>query len=63
MAAADILKERGAYKIFVMATHGILSADAPNLIEDSSIDEVSVQMSICQLYKTARYRSLPHTIE
>lgn len=41
VAAAEILKERGAYKIFVMATHGLLSADAPRLIEESSIDEVS----------------------
>lgn len=39
-AAADILKERGAYKIYVMATHGLLSADAPRLIEESAIDEV-----------------------
>lgn len=29
VAAAEILKERGAYKIYVMATHGILSAEAP----------------------------------
>lgn len=42
VAAAEILKERGAYKIYVMATHGILSADAPRLIEESSIDEVCV---------------------
>ena len=40
VSAAEILKERGAYKIYVMATHGILSADAPRLIEDSHIDEV-----------------------
>lgn len=40
VAAAEILKERGAYKIYVMATHGILSAEAPRLIEESSIDEV-----------------------
>lgn len=36
-----MLKERGAYKIYVMATHGLLSSDAPRLIEDSPIDEVS----------------------
>lgn len=42
VAAAEILKERGAYKIFVMATHGLLSADAPRLIEESSIDEVGL---------------------
>lgn len=41
IAAADILKERGAYKIYIMATHGLLSADAPRLIEESAIDEVS----------------------
>lgn len=40
MAAAETLKERGAYKIFVMATHGILSCEAPRFIEESSIDEV-----------------------
>lgn len=37
---AEILKERGAYKVLVLATHGILSSDAPRLIEDSNIDEV-----------------------
>lgn len=40
LAAAETLKERGAYKIFVMATHGLLSSDAPRLIEESAIDEV-----------------------
>lgn len=40
-AAAEVLKERGAYKIYVLATHGLLSSDAPRLIEDSAIDEVT----------------------
>lgn len=40
VAASEVLKERGAYKIYVMATHGLLSSDAPRLIEDSPIDEV-----------------------
>lgn len=40
VAAAEILKERGAYKIYIMATHGLLSAEAPRLIEESAIDEV-----------------------
>lgn len=45
--AAHILKERGAYKIYALATHGILSADAPRLIQESPIDEVrSVTNSI-----------------
>ena len=39
--AASVLKERGAYKIYVLATHGILSKEAPRLIEESAIDEVS----------------------
>ncbi|CAG5128128.1 unnamed protein product [Candidula unifasciata] len=43
---AEILKERGAYKVLVIATHGILSMDAPRLIEDSNIDEVVVTNTI-----------------
>uniref|UniRef100_UPI00398EF5C9 phosphoribosyl pyrophosphate synthase-associated protein 1 n=1 Tax=Pristiophorus japonicus TaxID=55135 RepID=UPI00398EF5C9 len=46
VAAAEILKERGAYKIYVMATHGLLSADAPCLIEESAINEVVVTNTI-----------------
>jgi len=41
VAAAEVLKDRGAYKVYVMATHGLLSSDAPRLIEDSPIDEVN----------------------
>jgi len=41
VAAAEVLKERGAYKIYVLATHGLLSSDAPRLIEESPIDEVT----------------------
>lgn len=44
VAAAETLKERGAYKIFVMATHGILSSEAPRFIEESAIDEVRVPL-------------------
>ena len=40
VTAAKLLKDRGAYKILVMVTHGLLSADAPELIEESVIDEV-----------------------
>ena len=40
VTAAKLLKERGAYKILVMVTHGLLSANATDLIEDSVIDEV-----------------------
>ena len=43
---AEVLKERGAYKVFVMATHGLLSSDAPRLIEESCIDEVCLFVPI-----------------
>ncbi|KAK3579455.1 hypothetical protein CHS0354_028257 [Potamilus streckersoni] len=43
---AEVLKERGAYKVYVMATHGLLSSDAPRLIEDSEIDEVVVTNTV-----------------
>ncbi|KAM9780597.1 phosphoribosyl pyrophosphate synthase-associated protein 2 isoform 4-T4 [Neosynchiropus ocellatus] len=46
VAAAELLKERGAYKIYIMATHGLLSADAPRLIEESAIDEVVVTNTV-----------------
>lgn len=46
VAAAEVLKERGAYKIYVLATHGLLSSDAPRLIEDSAIDEVVVTNTV-----------------
>ena len=45
VTAAEVLKERGAYKIYVMATHGLLSSDAPRLIEASPIDEVTTSDS------------------
>lgn len=40
VAAASVLKKRGAYKVYVVAVHGILSGDAPTLIENSCIDQV-----------------------
>jgi len=46
VAAAEVLKDRGAYKIYVLATHGLLSSDAPRLIEDSPIDEVVVTNTV-----------------
>jgi len=44
--AAHILKDRGSYKIYALATHGILSADAPRLIDESPIDEVVVTNTV-----------------
>ncbi|XP_024892679.1 phosphoribosyl pyrophosphate synthase-associated protein 2 isoform X2 [Temnothorax curvispinosus] len=46
VAAAEALKERGAYKIYVLATHGLLSSDAPRLLEESPIDEVVVTNTV-----------------
>lgn len=40
VAAAEVLKERGAYKIYILATHGLLSCEAPRLLDESPIDEV-----------------------
>jgi len=40
--AAHLLKERGAEKIYVAATHGVFAGDALSLIERSSIDRVFV---------------------
>lgn len=44
--AAEVLRERGAYKIYVMATHGLLSSDAPRIIDSSFIDEVVVTNTV-----------------
>ncbi|KAH7641013.1 phosphoribosyl pyrophosphate synthase-associated protein 2-like protein [Dermatophagoides farinae] len=46
VAAAEVLKDRGAYKIYVLATHGLLSQDAPRLIEESPINEVVVTNTV-----------------
>ncbi|KAL4718080.1 hypothetical protein ACJJTC_018226 [Scirpophaga incertulas] len=46
VAAAEVLKDCGAYKIYILATHGLLSSDAPRLIEDSPIDEVVVTNTV-----------------
>ncbi|XP_031549006.1 phosphoribosyl pyrophosphate synthase-associated protein 2-like [Actinia tenebrosa] len=52
--AATVLRERGAYKIYVMVTHGLLSGDAPELIEGSEIDEVVVTNTVAHESKIAR---------
>uniref|UniRef100_A0A1I8JA31 Pribosyltran_N domain-containing protein n=1 Tax=Macrostomum lignano TaxID=282301 RepID=A0A1I8JA31_9PLAT len=45
-AAATELKERGAFRVIVMATHGLLSADAATKIEASDINEVVVTNTV-----------------
>ena len=44
--ASIILQERGACKIYVLATHGIFPPDAAQLIEESPIDEVVVTNTV-----------------
>ena len=44
--AAQVLKDNGASKVYCMATHGILSKEAPILINQSCIDEVVVTNSV-----------------
>jgi ribose-phosphate pyrophosphokinase len=44
--AAKILKKHGALKIFVLATHGVLSGTAPQKLEDAPIEEVVISNSI-----------------
>lgn len=47
VAAAEMLKDNGACRIYVLATHGLLSSDAPRLLEESVIDEVRSSISCC----------------
>ncbi|CAF1081688.1 unnamed protein product [Rotaria sp. Silwood1] len=44
--AADILFDRGANKIYVLATHGLFTCDAPLLIEESRISEVIITNTV-----------------
>ncbi|TDG42435.1 hypothetical protein AWZ03_011156 [Drosophila navojoa] len=46
VAAAEMLKDNGACRIYVLATHGLLSSDAPRLLEESVIDEIVVTNTI-----------------
>ena len=42
IAASKCLLERGAYKIYVIATHGIFSDNACELLAESPITEVCI---------------------
>ncbi|XP_045567865.1 ribose-phosphate pyrophosphokinase-like [Salmo salar] len=39
VAAAEMLRERGAGTIIAVATHAILSADAPRILQESVISQ------------------------
>ena len=56
VAAAEVLRDRGAYKIYVLATHGLLSQDAPRLIEESPINEVVVTNTGKLFYKLNQFK-------
>jgi phosphoribosylpyrophosphate synthetase len=44
--AVDILFDRGAYKVYAVATHGLFTCDAPSLIEKSRISEVIITNTV-----------------
>lgn len=46
ISAATALKERGACKVYVMVTHGILSINNPTVLQESCIDEVVVTNTV-----------------
>ena len=43
-AAASCLKDCGAYKIYAVATHGLLSKDACEQLENSVLDKVMAEI-------------------
>jgi len=63
--AAQVLKDNGACKVVALATHGILSREAPNLIEESCIDEVVVTNTVphdSQKAKTSKIKTVDISI-
>ena len=48
VAAAVCLKEQGSYKVYVLATHGLLAPDSAVVekLNESPIDEVSVNVVV-----------------
>jgi phosphoribosylpyrophosphate synthetase len=44
--AVDILFDRGAYKVYAVATHALFTSDDPLLIEKSRISEVVVTNTV-----------------
>ena len=53
IAAAKCVQERGAYKIYVVATHGIFCSNACELLSNSPITEVGNRRQTC-------YIEVPH---
>uniref|UniRef100_A0A5K3EJT2 Pribosyltran_N domain-containing protein n=1 Tax=Mesocestoides corti TaxID=53468 RepID=A0A5K3EJT2_MESCO len=46
VTAAELLHSRGAYKVYLIATHGLLTGDAAQKIENSLLDEVVVTNTV-----------------
>ncbi len=44
--AVDILFDRGAYKVYAVATHALFTCDAPSLIEKSRISEIVITNTV-----------------
>ncbi len=57
-SAAELVKNRGAEKIYVGATHGVLTDEAIDRLDKAPIDEVVVTDTIPLGQKTGRFSSL-----
>ncbi|MFA5251385.1 MAG: ribose-phosphate pyrophosphokinase [Phycisphaerae bacterium] len=56
--AAKLIKQRGAEKIYVGATHGVFAGEALNLLSKAPIDEVVVTDTIPQNNETKKLRNI-----
>jgi ribose-phosphate pyrophosphokinase len=57
-SAAKLVKERGAEKIYVGATHGVFAGEALKLLSKAPIDEVVVTDTIPQNKETRKLRNI-----
>ncbi|MGA1979954.1 MAG: ribose-phosphate pyrophosphokinase [Sedimentisphaerales bacterium] len=57
-SAAKLVKQRGAGKIYVGATHGVFAGDALKLLKKAPIDEVVVTDTIPQNKETKKLRNI-----
>ena len=57
-SAAELLKERGAEKIYVGVTHGVLTEEAVERLKNCSIDELVITDTIPLGDKSKRIKNL-----